>query len=515
MNSNEIKELVIKAQEGNTDAFGELYKKTAKSVYYTCLKLTARSDVAQDIMQDSYIYAFERISELKNPDSFTAWVCRIAINKCNSFFNTEKGYTELDESVLEDVDFLSDDSLFEPDKRQILLNIIDNKLTVVQRQTIILYYYNGLEISEIAKIMGCPEGTVTSRLRLARQKIREGVVNYEQKEGVRLHSVLPLVFFKKLFELDVQATELPPSVTEIKFEKPGGKTTPSAHGGKTMTNAIKTKIIVGAISAAVVAGGVITAVVVSGNKDNDKESSSSNSSIIVDSQNSSSVAVKPDDSSSEPSQDISFEGITAGSYITFGSYEQDNNTSNGKEAIEWEVLDIKDGKALLVSKYCLDCQPFHIASAGSTWEDCSLRKWLDESFLVEAFSAQEQALIVPTTHTSSADEVTYPGDGEVVITPHTIKTTDKVFVLSKEEYNTYYTYDKNNYEATACAPTEYAIANNVYVADYFGVSYAMYWLRDSHSVGAAFTTIRGVDETYKSQNHSLTAVRPAVWVTVE
>ena len=514
MNSNEIKDLITKAQSGDSDAFGELYKETAKSVYYTCLKLTGRSDVAQDIMQDSYIYALERIGELKNPESFKAWVCRIAINKCNAFFNSEKGYTELDESTLEDEDFLSDDSLFEQDKRQILQNIIDNELTVVQRQTIILYYYNGLEISEIAKIMGCPESTVMSRLRLARQKIREGVVNYEQSEGIRLHSVAPLLFFNRFFELDVQATELPSSVAKFKFERPGGKNAPSAHGGKTMASAIKTKIIIGAISAAVVAGGVITAVVVSSNKDSDKDSSSS-SSIIVGSQDSSSEAVTPDYNSSNASGAISFEGITAGSYITFGSYEQDNNTSNGKEAIEWEVLDIKDGKALLVSRYCLDCQPYNIASAGSTWEDCTLRKWLDETFLVEAFSAQEQALIVPTTHTSSADEVTYPGDGEVVIIPHTIETTDKVFVLSKEEYNTYYTYDKDNYEATACAPTEYAIANKAYVADYFGVSYAMYWLRDSHSVGAAFTTIRGVDETYKSQNHSLTAVRHAIWVAVE
>ena len=46
-----------------------------------------------------------------------------------------------------------------------------------------------------------------------------------------------------------------------------------------------------------------------------------------------------------------------GDYVTFGMYEQDNDKSNGAEAIEWQVLDKKDGKVLLLSKYALDAKP--------------------------------------------------------------------------------------------------------------------------------------------------------------
>ena len=55
-----------------------------------------------------------------------------------------------------------------------------------------------------------------------------------------------------------------------------------------------------------------------------------------------------------------------GSTVTFGSYEQDNDTSNGKEPLEWIVLSYQDGKSLLISKYGLDCQPYNTVRADMT-----------------------------------------------------------------------------------------------------------------------------------------------------
>ncbi len=48
-----------------------------------------------------------------------------------------------------------------------------------------------------------------------------------------------------------------------------------------------------------------------------------------------------------------------GDYITFGLYEQDNDLSNGKENIEWLILELKDEKALVISKYALDSKPYN------------------------------------------------------------------------------------------------------------------------------------------------------------
>ena len=62
-----------------------------------------------------------------------------------------------------------------------------------------------------------------------------------------------------------------------------------------------------------------------------------------------------------------------GSYIYFGEYEQDNEISTGKEAIEWLVLDKQEDKMLVISRYGLDCQPYHTEYEEITWETCSLR----------------------------------------------------------------------------------------------------------------------------------------------
>lgn len=80
--------------------------------------------------------------------------------------------------------------------------------------------------------------------------------------------------------------------------------------------------------------------------------------------------------------------------VLFGSYEQDGDAANGKEPIEWLVLARDGDKALLLSKYALDHQSFmpfyEPVTEPFTWESCSLRQWLNSTFLNAAFSAEEQ-----------------------------------------------------------------------------------------------------------------------------
>ena len=77
---------------------------------------------------------------------------------------------------------------------------------------------------------------------------------------------------------------------------------------------------------------------------------------------------------------------TVGNSVSFGSYEQDNNPANGKEEIEWIVLDVQGDRSLLISKYALDCKKYNTEWTDGTWESCSLRKWLNSDFLNAAFS---------------------------------------------------------------------------------------------------------------------------------
>ncbi len=200
---------------------------------------------------------------------------------------------------------------------------------------------------------------------------------------------------------------------------------------------------------------------------------------------------------------IKFGDAKVGDYITFGRYEQDNNTSNGKEDIEWLVLDKKDGKALVISKYALDCQPYNTSYTDVTWETCSLRKWLNGTFLSTAFSENEKEMI-PTV-TVSADKnpeySTNPGNA----------TQDKVFLLSITEVNKYFSSDS----ARRCKATAYADALGAYVA---GNGNCWWWLRSpGHLQGtAAYVNYGGnVYGDGNGVNRSDSAVRPALWIDIE
>ena len=156
-----------------------------------------------------------------------------------------------------------------------------------------------------------------------------------------------------------------------------------------------------------------------------------------------------------------FREAKTGDIIVFGSYEQDNNTKNGKEPIEWIVLS-NDGKELfVVSKYVLDCQPYYTEFIDITWEECTLRKWLNDDFYNAAFSASDKKMI-KTTKIKNNDN---PGFG----TKGGNDTKDNVFLLSLEDMlNTAYGFTSGYYDSDitrCCAATAYAKAQGVETID--------------------------------------------------
>ena len=137
------------------------------------------------------------------------------------------------------------------------------------------------------------------------------------------------------------------------------------------------------------------------------------------------------------------DNIEVGDTYMFGSYEQDNDLSNGTEEIEWIVLEKKESSLMLISKYGLDSQEYTETAVNMTWETCSLRGWLNKEFLNAAFSADEQKriLVSDVTADKSTEEFAYQGNS----------TKDKVYLMSFSEYHEYPLPPK-------CVPTAYAIA---------------------------------------------------------
>lgn len=282
MEKDDIKKLVLQAAQGNKAAFGALYEETGRTVYFSCLKLLGDPQLAEDITQETYLTALQKLGTLAQPEIFPAWVNRIGINLCKMHFRNNSAPEDNSEEIIEEIpdeglipeEYVSNDA-----KRKIIMDIIDTVLTEEQRRSVILYYFDMLTVPEIAEVMNCTTGTVTSRLSAARKKIKEAVLIYEENNNDRLHAVVPVFILSKLLNKEASNTVLP-KLTVFTGSASAANAVPDSvtsiktiSGGKVMFSTVKAKVIAGVCAAAVVGGGITAAVVLSsnGSKDNDND----------------------------------------------------------------------------------------------------------------------------------------------------------------------------------------------------------------------------------------------------
>ena len=180
-----------------------------------------------------------------------------------------------------------------------------------------------------------------------------------------------------------------------------------------------------------------------------------------------------------------------GQTITMGLYTQ---RGNGREPIEWQVLDVCGDQALIISKYCLDGAQYHETLTAVTWEDCDLRWWLNNFFLYDAFSSDEIAYI-QDTYLSTPDSVYGNKSGGN-------DTVDKIFCLSIDEAETYFSSDSRR----KAVLTEYASKQT---------NFSWWWLRSPGGADDAAKAIVNADGTVCTGGNWVTnndSVRPAMWV---
>ena len=282
MEKEDIKKLVLQAAQGNKAAFGALYEETGRTVYFSCLKLLGDPQLAEDITQETYLTALQKLDTLAQPENFPAWVNRIGINLCKMHFRNNAAPEDNSEEIIEEIpdeglipeEYVSNDA-----KRKIIMDIIDTVLTEEQRRSVILYYFDMLTVPEIAEVMNCTTGTVTSRLSAARKKIKEAVLIYEENNNDRLHAAVPVFILSKLLNKEASNTVLPKltvftgSASAANAVPDSVTSTKTISGGKVMFSTVKAKVIAGVCAAAVVGGGITAAVVLSsnGSKDNDND----------------------------------------------------------------------------------------------------------------------------------------------------------------------------------------------------------------------------------------------------
>ena len=201
----------------------------------------------------------------------------------------------------------------------------------------------------------------------------------------------------------------------------------------------------------------------------------------------------------------------APSYITFGTYLHKAGTD--ATPIEWQVLEREGNKALLISRYGLDVQPYNMSSDSTTWEKCTLRTWLNETFMNNAFTSKEQENIVLTNVDNSNRQGYSAWD-----TDGGNDTQDKIFLLSCAEADKYFgvTYNSKKNAKGYAAPTEYAIAQGASIRKYDGKAVSFWWLRSpgDFQYDAAYVRNDGSLDSI-NVNNVIGCVRPAMWVDLD
>ena len=207
-----------------------------------------------------------------------------------------------------------------------------------------------------------------------------------------------------------------------------------------------------------------------------------------------------DDTIKEIRQNL-MENMRIGDTIVFGEYEQDGDSSNGREMLEWMVLDIDDDKALVISKYVVDARKFDSSLDTIYWENSEIRFWLNEIFVGNAFYKESPSDIIPTTvisHYLDDD----PEDG---IEAEAYETTDRLFLLSIEEAEFYYPLDRMR----KVMATQAVIDGDLLLED---DGHSGWWLRDAGEDGTTYY-IWGYDGTVvSSMNSIMQGIRPAMWI---
>lgn len=287
MNNTESKnltQLVIDVRNGVDGAFEKMYEETIRFSYgIACVLLKNEEDI-EDVLQNSYMYVAKSIGDLKNPESFESWLGTIVRHECQKHIAKHKKIGDIFASVVssKEIELISPESvpydLMEKKEVVDAVREIVEKLPDDKRACVVLYYFEQKSLSEVAEILGIPEGTVKSRLYSARKTLEKEFRKLQKKdESLYGISVIPLV--AAFFAYSVKNITVPASIAQgavicaeavgasAIIASPAASSVSAATGGAAATSAagaagaaVTTKVVAVAVAATVATGGGVAAI---------------------------------------------------------------------------------------------------------------------------------------------------------------------------------------------------------------------------------------------------------------
>ena len=277
--SIELQNAVKAYQQGNQDSFNIIYEQSYQYLHTCVIHVVKNEDAAMDMLQETYMEISRSISQLRSTEDFLNWAAMIANRKCFAYLKKQKDVLLYDDSgddeengnlfdtIADNEAFIPEEILQDREKQRLMREIIDG-LSDMQRLCIIGYYYNEQKQEEIAQELGIPVNTVKTNLSRAKVKIKDAVVELDEKKGTRLYSFAP--FMLLFFGREAEACEAAPqsllekvrenfdTASETAGNAVEGTGQGTVGGSKAAGLTLKTKVIIGAVIAGVAVAGAGT-----------------------------------------------------------------------------------------------------------------------------------------------------------------------------------------------------------------------------------------------------------------
>ncbi len=162
-------ETVRRAMGGDKEAFGQLFQSTYRRMFFVARRILSQDEDIYDALQIAYSKAYKYIGRVSPPENFYSWLSKIVENSAKDVWRN----LHPDEELSSDMEELPSPDIVEDADRRVLIARVLKDMDPHRAEVLVLYYYDGLKLNEIAKLLGEPISTVHSRLKAAKREITE------------------------------------------------------------------------------------------------------------------------------------------------------------------------------------------------------------------------------------------------------------------------------------------------------------------------------------------------------
>lgn len=163
--------LALRCQHGEPEAFAELVREMERPLLYFALKLVRDESTALDVLQEVWLKAFRSVRKLAKPALVRSWLYQLTRSLAIDRLRKDAAQARRDAVHAEAHAEVSAEPAFAAEDAADLHRALD-RLDLRQREVLVLHFLEDLPLAEIASVVGCPEGTVKSRIHHAKRALQ-------------------------------------------------------------------------------------------------------------------------------------------------------------------------------------------------------------------------------------------------------------------------------------------------------------------------------------------------------